>query len=452
MLTSGDDGTAARVLRVSELNLAVRKALEREFALRWVAGEISGFTRAASGHWYFQLKDERAQVRCVMFRNRNALVQCVPAEGMAVEVFAAVTLYEARGDFQLGVEAMRPAGLGALFEAFERLKQRLTAEGLFDAAFKRPLPAHPRVIGVLTSPQAAALRDVLATLGRRAPHVQVIVYPTPVQGEGAAARIAAALQLASERGECDTLILCRGGGSIEDLWSFNDEGVARAVRSSRIPVVAGIGHETDFTIADFAADARAATPTAAAEMASPARAELAARVDAHADRLARALSRGLENRAQHLDHLGRRLIDPGRRMELEGGRLEQLRQRLGRAWERAQDVRHARVERSALRLVNRRPDSERPLHDLDGLGQRLLRAAAQAIDARSSALGRLEANLGHLNPTAVLERGFAVARKVDGQIVHSSAQLAPGESLEVQFARGVARTRVEALDMPSAES
>ncbi|HTN66510.1 MAG TPA: exodeoxyribonuclease VII large subunit, partial [Burkholderiaceae bacterium] len=265
--------TTPAVLSVSALNQAVARMLERNFPLTWVAGEISNFTRASSGHWYFTLKDNAAQVRAVMFKGRAQYAGFTPREGDRVEVRALITLYAARGEFQLSVEAIRRAGVGDLYEAFIRLKEKLAAEGLFDAERKRALPRLPRVIGIVTSPQAAALRDILTTLQRRAPHVAVILYPTPVQGVGAAEKIRAAIELAAHRAECDVLLVCRGGGGIEDLWSFNDESVARALVACPMPVVCGIGHETDFTIADFAADLRAPTPTAAAEMAAVPRAD-----------------------------------------------------------------------------------------------------------------------------------------------------------------------------------
>ncbi|MBX3716215.1 MAG: exodeoxyribonuclease VII large subunit, partial [Burkholderiales bacterium] len=256
-------------LTVTELNRRSRQVLENQFGLVWVTGEISRATLAASGHWYFSLKDEGAAVDCAMFKGRAQYLEFRPENGLKVEVRARVTIYEPRGAYQLGVEQMRHAGLGALFEAFERLKARLGKEGLFDESRKRPLPTHPRAIGVVTSLAAAALRDILATLARRAPMVPVIVYPTLVQGEGAAAQVARAIATANARAECDVLLVARGGGSLEDLWAFNEEAVARAIAASAIPVVSGVGHETDFTIADFAADLRAATPTAAAVAASP---------------------------------------------------------------------------------------------------------------------------------------------------------------------------------------
>src|SRR5665647_581533 len=277
----------ARILTVSELNRMAREVLERSFPLFWVSGEISNLTRAASGHWYFSLKDAGAQVRCVMFKNRNAYLEWQPKEGDLVEARAVVTLYEARGEFQLNVEFLQRAGLGVLFEAYEKLRIKLEGEGLFDPARKRSIPAHSRQIGVVTSPDAAAFRDVLTTLKRRMPSIPIVLYPTPVQGKGAAVLIAAAINQASLRAECDVLIICRGGGSMEDLWQFNEEVVARAIAACSIPTISGVGHETDFTIADFAADRRAPTPTAAAEIASPDRATLLGKVIQQQQRMQR---------------------------------------------------------------------------------------------------------------------------------------------------------------------
>ena len=262
----------APVIPVSLLNRMARERLESAFPLCWVAGEISNLTYAASGHVYFTLKDAQAQARCVMYRNRAQLLGWRLANGQRIEARVLATLYEARGDFQLNVENARQAGTGNLYEEFLRRKARLEAEGLFSPENKRALPAFPRRIGLITSPQAAALRDVLTTLRRRAPQLSVVLYPTPVQGAGAAQQIVEALRTAGARDECDLLIVCRGGGNLEDLWEFNDETLARAIRACPLPVISGVGHETDFTLADFAADCRAPTPTAAAELAAPARA------------------------------------------------------------------------------------------------------------------------------------------------------------------------------------
>lgn len=308
--TFSNPASKPSVISVSALNNAVAQLLERNLPLTWVSGEISNFTRAASGHWYFTLKDQAAQVRAVMFRGRAQYADFQPKEGDKVEVRALVTLYAPRGDYQLSVEAIRRAGVGNLYEAFLRLKAQLEQEGLFDPARKRPIPPFVRRIGIITSPQAAALRDILTALKRRAPHIAVTLYPTPVQGEGAAAKIAQAIATANAREECDVLLVCRGGGSMEDLWAFNEEIVARTVAHSQIPVIAGIGHETDFTITDFAADLRAATPTAAAELAATPRAEWLDLLARQAQQLQRAQSRLLNEQQQTLDWLARRLQSP----------------------------------------------------------------------------------------------------------------------------------------------
>lgn len=431
------------VLSVTSLNRSVRDLLESRFPVAWVGGEVSNLTLARSGHTYFSLKDEQAQVRCVLFRHRAQLLDWVPREGMKVEVRAIVTLYESRGDFQLNVEFMRRAGLGALHEAFLRLKDRLGAEGLLAEAIKRPLPAFPRAIGVVTSLHAAALRDVLTTLARRNPSIPVIVYPTAVQGEGAALEIVAALERAGRRAECDVLVLCRGGGSIEDLWSFNDERVARSIRACPLPVVAGVGHETDFTIADFAADRRAPTPTAAAELVSPSRAELLARINALGERLHRRTSRDLETRMQLLDHLARRLVHPARRIQEQATLLTQIVARVRHAAERA-------FERERWRLSGLVERSRRRIPQIESLGQntahlarRLQAASWQQFAEREAHLRTLARSLAALDPRAVLERGYSIARDRDGHAVRDSAAIARGARLDLTFARGTAQVRVE---------
>ncbi|NMU93111.1 exodeoxyribonuclease VII large subunit, partial [Achromobacter ruhlandii] len=323
---------ARDILTVAQLNQAVGQLLERSIPALWVRGEISNFTQAASGHWYFTLKDSRAAVRAVMFRGRASAVGFVPRAGDQVEIRARVSLYEPRGDYQLQVDAMRRAGLGNLYEAFLRLKEQLDAEGLFDPARKREPAPLPRAIGVITSLHAAALRDVLSALARRAPQVPVIIYPAPVQGADAAGRLAAQIRLANARGEVDTLLLVRGGGSIEDLWSFNDEALARAIDASAITTISGVGHETDFTIADFVADVRAPTPTAAAELACVPRSELLGRVMYAAETLVRGQQRRLERAAQRLDRATAQLVSPAQRLEHQRERLNGLSYRLASAW------------------------------------------------------------------------------------------------------------------------
>lgn len=436
------------VISVSELNARARALIETGLPLAWIGGEISNFTRAASGHCYFSLKDERAQVRCVLFRNRAQLLDWQPANGALVEVRAVATLYEARGDFQLNVDFMRRAGLGALFEAFERLKRKLEAEGLFALERKRPLPPFPRTVGVVTSTRAAALRDVLTTLGRRMASIRVIVYPTPVQGEDAARQIAAALAVAGRRAEVDVLVLCRGGGSIEDLWSFNDEAVARAIAASPIPVVTGIGHETDFTIADFVADARAPTPTAAAELVSPDGAALLRRVNAVASALTRGSQRALERRMLDLDGLARRLRHPGERLAQQRERLEQLRMQLRREGLRGLEERRRQVQELASRARRSRPDVGRLDERVRVNTLRLARAMnARTADWRALMVQR-GAALGHLNPQAVLERGYSIVRDAKGSVVRDTGALVPGDPVVLTLARGEADARIEGVRKP----
>lgn len=436
---------SAPVLSVSALNRLARETLESALPLLWVGGEISNLVRAASGHLYFTLKDEHAQVRCAMWRARAQLLGFRPENGLRVEARALVTLYEARGDYQLNVETLRPAGIGNLFEAFTRLKQKLAAEGLFDPARRRPLPRLPRRLGVITSLQAAALRDVLITLRRRAPHLAVVIYPSPVQGADAAARLVAALQGASARATADgidALLLVRGGGSIEDLWAFNDETLARAIRSCAVPVVSGVGHETDFTIADFAADLRAPTPTGAAELASAGWAGAPDHCAALAQRLARAAGRQLDQLAQRLDRAALRLTHPRARLQRERAGLAPLAQRLGIAMQRQLERAELRSVRAQTRLAAARPDLSLQRERLHTLHQRLQRATGAALTQQRARLAALDAHLGHLAPQGVLARGYAIARDAHGQVLRSSQQVAPGAAVSVQLASGLLDTRV----------
>ena len=420
----------------------MRDLLEHRYPLLWVAGEISNCVRAKSGHLYFSLKDEAAQVRCVMFRNRGQYLDWEPREGLRVEVRALVTLYEARGDFQLNVETMRRSGQGALFEAFLRLRDKLDKEGLFDAAHKKPLPVYPQRIGIVTSLQAAALRDVLTTLARRNPSIPVIIYPAPVQGEGAAQQLAAAVAAAARRDECDVLILCRGGGSIEDLWSFNDELLARAIYACPIPLVTGIGHETDFTIAEFVADRRAATPTAAAELASPARAELIAQIGALCTVLTGRVARKMENDMQHVDQLLRRMVHPGQRLQNQRELLAQLAQRLRNACARVLE----RHRWQLLDLDQRQRAALPPLPEWNRLvaaaRARLALAWRNRSERAEAEMRALGAHLVHLDPRGVLHRGYSVVRDSSGAILRSAGTLAAGDVVDITFAQGGAESRV----------
>jgi exodeoxyribonuclease VII large subunit len=431
------------VISVGELNRLARQALEQRLSLMWIAGEISNCRRAESGHCYFTLKDTDAQVDCVMFRHKAQLAGFVPKDGMQVEVRALATIYEARGRFQLTVETMRRSGLGALYEAFAKLKLKLEGEGLFDSARKRPLPRFPRAIGIVTSPQAAALRDVLTTCRRRMPSLPVVVYPAPVQGEGAARRIAAAISAAGARGECDVLVVCRGGGSIEDLWAFNEEVVARAIVASAVPVVTGIGHETDFTIADFAADVRAPTPTGAAERVTPDRAALARLLAQCAGGLLRCIARALEDRMQRLDYLSRRLTHPGERIGNQLTSLAHLASRLRAAWRHGLEMETWRVRDLAQRLAGASPDLEALSAANAELARRLRRAARNRLETAHGALAAATAHLKHLNPQHVLERGYSITEAADGSIVRDSAALAVGDEVKITFARGRADASVK---------
>ena len=429
-------------LTVTQLNAITRSVLERALPALWVSGEISNFTRAASGHCYFSLKDEQAQVRCVMFRHRLALLDWSPANGEHVEVRASPGLYEARGEFQLNVEFLRRAGLGLLFERFTRLKTRLEAEGLFEPQRKKPLPPFPRRVGVVTSVAGAALRDVLSTLGRRLPGIGVVIYPTLVQGEGAAQQIASAIGTASERAECDVLILCRGGGSLEDLWAFNEESVARAIAACRIPLVSGVGHETDFTIADFVADMRAPTPTAAAELVSPDGVQLGLRLEAIAAALRRAVWRGLERRMQQADYLARRLLHPGERIGAQQRHLDLLLPRLRTAWGRAQDAREWRLVRQRDRLRAAVPRAAELRDATAALAVRLRRAQALLLAGHALRLEGLASHLSHLDPRQVLARGYAIVSRKEGGVVYAAAQLASGDEVEILLGQGSADARV----------
>jgi exodeoxyribonuclease VII large subunit len=399
------DSVAPRTgaVTVSQLLRNVRDTLERRFPLMWIRGELSNLSRAPSGHCYFTLKDDGAQVDCVMFRSRFAAVDWEPRNGAQVEVRALVSLYEPRGRFQLTVEAMRQAGLGPLYERFLRLKKKLEDEGLFDPAAKRALPEFPQAIGVLTSLAAAALRDVLTTIARRNASIPIIVYPVPVQGEGAAQRIATMLRKANARAECDVLLLVRGGGSLEDLWQFNEEALARAIRASSIPVVLGVGHETDFTIADFAADRRAPTPTAAAELVSPSRVQLAALLANGARRLAREMRRRLDYAAQGLDGCARRLMHPAQRLRAHQQMVTQLSARLGFSF----------------------------LHSI------------RSCEAK---LARLHAGLASLDPNAVLARGYSITHAASGEVLRDAIGVKPGERLRTTLARGEIYSEVSKKD------
>ena len=432
-----------RIFSVRELNFAAKQLIESGLPLLWVRGEISNFVCAASGHWYFSLKDEQAQVRCVMFRHKSQYLDWQPKNGAQVEVLALPSLYEARGEFQLTLEQMRPAGMGALYEAFERLKKKLEVEGLFAESRKRPLPLFPTQIGIVTSPQAAALRDVLTTLAKRMPGLPLVLYPTPVQGAGSAQKIADAIMLANKRKECEVLILCRGGGSIEDLWSFNEEIVARAIAASAIPIVCGVGHETDFTIADFVADQRAATPTAAAQAAVPERQELLQRLQQIEQHMKRSTVRQLERAMQQLDYLQRRLVHPAQRAHQQLQHLGQLQQRLQTALTHTMQNNNWRWQALQQRLRATRPDWTKLENRQIELGRRWHELMHLALERYDHRLVAAQQHLQHLDPQQVLARGYSMVRNEQGAVVVDSASLALGAPLEITFARGWAQVEVK---------
>lgn len=431
------DSLATRdILTVSQLNQAVSRLLEKSFVSTWVRGEISNFTQAASGHWYFTLKDDAASVRAVMFRSRAAAIGFVPRSGESVELRGKVTLYEARGEYQLQVESMRRAGLGSLYEAFVQLKNKLAAEGLFDASNKRDIPQHPRAIGVVTSLGAAALRDVLTAMARRAPHVPIVIYPAMVQGSEAPLQLRKALALANDRQEVDTILLVRGGGSLEDLWSFNDESLARDIASSLIPVVSGVGHETDFTIADFVADLRAPTPTAAAELVCATRQALLEQVSRCFGMMQNHFNRQIERLSQRVDLAAGAIVSPAQRLAHQFERLTGLGYRLIHAWQRQSSLRSTRFDRSFASLG-------RLLPSLDASKARLERNATAMILAQANQKSRLvarfelaEAQLRALSPENTLARGYAIVRNQAGDIVKHSGQVQAGQLIHIKLGEG----------------
>ena len=390
------------ILSVGDLNRAIAASLEDRFDTVWVSGEISNFKAYDSGHWYFSLKDEEGQIRCVMFRGRNGQVGFMPQSGDLVEVSASLGMYVPRGDIQLTIQTLRRAGMGGLYEAFLKLKAKLAKEGLFDEERKREIPTHPRSIGIVTSPQAAALKDVLSTLARRAPHIPIVIYPTLVQGPDAPAGIIAALKAAEKEKAVDVILLVRGGGSIEDLWAFNDEQLAYAIASSPIPVVSGVGHETDFTIADFVSDLRAPTPTGAAELAAPRRDQMLQELDAIMQALLQRINLRIEREAQTLDQL-------------------------------------------ALRLSHALPNPDRMREQITSWQQRLNQAWSVRMDNWKRNQTHYQSQLEMLNPQRTLERGYSVILNIEEnqvRAVRGPLELSTEKVFQIQMADGRAEVRL----------
>ncbi|MCP1772939.1 exodeoxyribonuclease VII large subunit [Neisseria perflava] len=429
-------------LSVSELNALAKNLLEDHLSGLWVAGEVSNLTRAASGHYYFSLKDSRAQVRCAMFKGTASRLAAPLKEGDHIEVSGRISIYEARGEFQITVNEVRLMGLGRLYEAYERLKAQLQAEGVFAAERKRPLPERPRAIGIVTSLAAAALRDVVTTLRRRAPEIPVIVYPTPVQGAGSELQIAQAIQTASARNEADVLIVCRGGGSIEDLWAFNEAPVVRAIEHCAMPVVSGVGHETDFTLADFVADVRAPTPTGAAELVSPNRMETLAKLSQAQGRLKEVLQQRYYDASQRVDWLARQIRHPRQKLGEQRVYLQTLNQNLRFAMQQNRRFHAQRLEQQQQALQHLRPDISQAKREVAQFQTALAQSFQNLLQQRRHTLEKQTALLEAVSPQQILQRGFAVVKNTRGQVVRSAAALKQGQKLSITFADGETDVRI----------
>ena len=392
----------AKVFSVKEINRLVRELLEQSFPSFWISGEISNFISASSGHWYFSLKDDEAQVRCTMFKNKNMAADWTPKNGEKIEAKCFIGLYEARGEYQLNIDLIRHAGAGLLSEAFNQLKEKLLKEGLFETSRKKLMPQFPRSIGVITSPSGAAIEDILTTLKRRSPHIPIFIYPSLVQGKEAPLAIVKTIETANIRMECDVLILARGGGSIEDLWAFNEEIVARAIVASKIPTITGVGHETDTTIADFVSDLRAPTPTGAAELVTSHTVELVKTIQAYKNQLNKVMAGVIRELMQKIDYLEKRLISPRQQIQRQKEQIHQYIQRIN------QSMKNAMIQ---YRLE----------------------------------VDKLKLNLDHLSPHAVLSRGYSIITNVDGQIVNNVNQLKLDDKIRIQLNHGQADANISDL-------
>lgn len=437
------------IFTVSRLNQTVRLLLEQEMGQVWISGEISNFTQPASGHWYFTLKDDTAQVRCAMFRNSNRRVTFRPQHGQQVLVRANITLYEPRGDYQIIVESMQPAGEGLLQQKYELLKAKLQAEGLFDQQYKQPLPSPAHCVGVITSKTGAALHDILHVLKRRDPSLPVIIYPTAVQGDDAPGQIVRAIERANARNECDVLIVGRGGGSLEDLWSFNDERVARAIFASRIPVVSAVGHETDVTIADFVADLRAPTPSAAAEIVSRNQQELLRQIQSAQQRLGMAMDYYLANRNRRFTQLFHRLQQqhPQLRLTRQQTMLERLRQRMNFALDNQLKRAASRQQRVLQRLNQQNPQPRiyRAQTRIQQLEYRLAENVRARLSATRERFGNAVTHLEAVSPLSTLARGYSVTTATDGKVLKQTRQVKAGDVLTTRLSDGWVESEVKGV-------
>lgn len=432
-----------KVLSISELNRKAKELLEIHLPLVWVEGEISNLSQPSSGHWYFTLKDQNAQVRCAMFRGRNQLLKFKLAAGDNVVVRTRVSLYEGRGEFQLIVEHMEQAGFGLLQKRFEELKNKLQDEGLFDDIHKKELPEYVSRIAVITSATGAAIRDVLHVLERRFPLIEVNIIPTLVQGEDAAAQIIDAIKLANKLVGLDLILLCRGGGSIEDLWAFNSEKLARAIFASKLPVISAVGHEVDFTISDFVADLRAPTPSVGAEMISPDATELLDTFDGYALLCENAVTRNLEKLKDRVKHLAARVRHPSERLQNRGQQLDQLEIRLRISRNNFIDANRARLSNAMSLLGSPRPLIQKKRAELAYNKTKLYSLIQHYLGNKKLSLQKFCGMLDVVSPLGTLQRGYAIALKKDGSVVRSSTQVTKGESLDIRLHEGKLSTKIE---------
>ena len=443
--------TRPRALTVSELNHQARHLLESSFMQVWVEGELSGFSRPSSGHWYFSLKDQKCQIRCAMFRGANQRIRTLPREGDQIRIRGKVTLYENRGDFQIIVEHLEPAGLGALQQAFEALKARLQGEGLFDPARKKPIPATPRHIGVVTSPTGAAIHDILTVLKRRCPAIPVTLYPTAVQGQPATADIVQAIARAQQHGLADVLIIGRGGGSLEDLWCFNEEAVARAIAACPIPTVSAVGHEVDVTIADFVADLRAPTPSAAAEKISPDQQDWLRRLTEQQGRLGQSARRLLQRLDNQLGHLSARLRDPRRELLEKAQRMDELELRLNKAIRDRLDQQKQKTDYLLQRMSAQSP--RRTLKTVkeqtQRLEERLTLAPRHQLRQKDERLQHIAQTLHVVSPLATLGRGYAIVKDDNDRIVRKAGDLETGSQITARLGHGSVSARVTEINSSS---
>jgi exodeoxyribonuclease VII large subunit len=437
-----DNRVNEKVFSVSELNRLVKDILHTNFSLVWIKGEISGFSSYSSGHWYFKLKDKEAQVDCVMFSGKNHKVKWQPQNGDLVEVQCQVSIYEANGKYQLIIDSLQKAGLGELFEKYLQLKNKLAQDGLFEDAVKKNIPSIPKMIGVITSPDGAVLKDVITTLLRRNKTVSIIIYPSLVQGESAPEGISNAIKIANTRKEVDSLIVCRGGGSIEDLWSFNTEIVANAIFESDIPIISAVGHETDFTIADFVADLRAATPTAAAELISEGLQEIKETINFYSDKITRLLEDKINQAIIKIDFLEKRLVSPSQKIKNQKESLLSFNRRMDLNINTSLAIYEQKINYLKIQLLSPNVKIQDYFEKIQNLSKRFTINMHTQIKTYESKMEFLEQNLYILNPKTVLARGYSIVTTNDKKILNDSKNINVDDNIDITFHNGHARARI----------